>query len=192
MKLRTSWIGLALLLIMATVAHAVDYLPGDIFVTRNAEESENTSPGHWNHMAIYVGQNQVVEAQVDQGVIYSDLAEFIARYSEILVLRLREGDGQLMADAARQYVKNPYNRLGSLPFRLRPPEQGDNCVSLMRRCYIAAKGRDPRWRIPDRAVRDHSLCLFQTLCQDKGRLAQLARALPLQGRGHWFESSIAY
>jgi len=151
---------ISLALCLPAVAEAAGppgYEPGDVFVTRNADEAENTTPGHWNHVAVYCGEGLVVEAQEDRGgVVYSELAEFIARYPEIRLLRLRMGGGQAIADEVWRHVGTPYRKLASLPIRLRPTERGNNCVSILRRGYIAAVGRDPRYRLPDDAMADPS------------------------------------
>ena len=129
------------------------YLPGDIFVTRNATEAENSSPGYWNHVAVYVGNGLVVEAQGEPGkVIYSDLAEFVNRYPEIRLLRLRMGDRQAIADEAIRQVGTPYRALASIPVFMRRPERGNNCVSVFRRGLRSSTGVDPRFRVPDGVI----------------------------------------
>lgn len=128
------------------------YLPGDVLATRNATEEENSTPGYWNHLAIYVGDGQVVEAQMGRGVIVSGLPEFIARYPEIRLLRLRSGKGQAMATEAWRHVGTRYRKLASLPVFMRPTQWGNNCVSVVRRCVCVSIGRDPRWRLPDDGV----------------------------------------
>jgi len=131
------------------------YHPGDVFVTRNADESDNTTPGFWNHVAVYVGQDVygkhlVVEGQIAPGkVIYSQLSEFIARYPHIRLLRLRMGNTQTFVDTAIRQIGTPYRKLASFPVFLRPPERGNNCLSVVRRCYINTFNVDPRWRLPD-------------------------------------------
>ena len=132
---------------------------GDILATRNANERDNASPGYWNHLGVYVGHDLMVEGQRVPGrVICSDLREFIARYPEIMVLRLRDGDGRAIADEARRHVGTPFWGLASLPRRLRRTERGNNCVSVVRRSVAvpSALGGDPGWRTPDDAVADLS------------------------------------
>lgn len=133
-------------------------LPGDIFATRNADELDNETPGYWNHLAVCVGENLIVEGQSRRGVIYTGLQEFLDRYPEIRVLRLREGDGFAIADEACRHVGTPFWKLASLPRFLRRTERGNNCVSLVRRSVAVprALGRDPGWRTPDDAVADPS------------------------------------
>jgi len=152
--MRTLILILILILCLPTIAGAEGYRPGDLFVTRNATEEENSSPGYWNHLAIYVGEGLVVEAQQGQGVIYSELPEFLSRYPQIRVLRLRIGDGQVIADEACRHVGTPYALLASLPRWMRRTERGNNCVSIARRAFIPAVGRDPQWFKPDEAVAD--------------------------------------
>ena len=156
---------LTILLILVLTAPAFaagppPYQPGDILATRNATEAENSSPGHWNHLAVYVGNGQVVEAQRGPGVIVSGFSEFIARYPEILVLRLRSGKGQAIADEVWRHVGTPYAPLASVPRFLRRTERGNNCVSVARRGATAGIGRDPRWRKPDDAVADRKIAIL--------------------------------
>jgi hypothetical protein len=129
------------------------FLPGDIFLTRHADEALNTSPGHWNHAAIYIGRGEVVEAQSEPGaVISTPLGEFFARYGEVRLLRLRvapERYGEAAALRATQLIGTRYRLAASLPPILRSTIRGENCVSTVRRCYQYATGIDPRWRIPD-------------------------------------------
>ena len=63
--------------------------PGDLFLTRNVgtTEEQNESPGYFNHAAIYVGDNIVVEAQLGKGVLKINLAEFQNRYPIYVILR---------------------------------------------------------------------------------------------------------
>jgi len=172
-KLQTAWltilIALVLTLTAVVSAQVLDFkylqdlsppktsqpvfLPGDVFLTRNANEEENTSPGFWNHCAIYVGDGQIVEAQQDPGeVVDSKLNEFMDRYPEIRVLRVRvapERYGVAAASRATQLVGTKYRLTASISKALRVVGRGDNCVSTVRRCYQYSWDNDPRWRIPD-------------------------------------------
>lgn len=155
------------------------YELGDVFLTRNLLEEDNTSPGYWNHSAIYVGSNTVVEAQSDPSVIpqlrtrnnapllsmptreklgvledgqviASDLDEFTTRYPEILVLRLdSEYIAVKMAEEAKKLIGTRYRKIASVFKRLRRDFRGHNCVSVVRSAYQKATGENEIWRIPD-------------------------------------------
>ena len=139
----------------------MNFKPGNIFLTRNAgDERSNPTPGYFNHAAIYVGNNTVVEAQmhVNNGkwsddtkfpgaVIKSDLDEFWNRYPIIRVLQLPIDES--VADEALQMVGLPYRRISSWFRRQRPDSRGVNCVAVVRRSVMRVTGKDPKWRIPD-------------------------------------------
>ena len=125
---------------------------GDILLTRHADESKNTSPGHWNHAAIYVGDNTVVEAQErPDAVLTVDWPVFYYRYAEVLILRPKFPDfiRYNMAVAARRIVGSTYRKLASLFVFLRRSHRGENCVSVVRKAFKQATGYDPKWRKPD-------------------------------------------
>ena len=130
-----------------------EFLPGDVFLTRHADEERNTSPGHWNHCAIYTGDGMIVEAQIGPGeVVETPLNEFIDRYPQIRVLRVRvapERYGIAAASRATQLIGTKYRLTASISKVLRVVGRGDNCVSTVRRCYLYSWDNDPRWRIPD-------------------------------------------
>ena len=159
MRLLISMLIVCLSIASGEAAGLPDLLPGDILATRNADEADNTSPGHWNHLAVYVGDGLMVESQVRRGVICTAVDDFLGRYPEWIVLRLRIGSGQAIADEARRHVGTPYWHLASVPIRLRRTERGNNCVSVVRRAAAAPRaiGRDPGWLKPDDAVGDAAL-----------------------------------
>jgi len=139
--------------------------PGDIFLTRNAgdnEEEDNATPGYWNHAAMYVGNDYVVEAQAEpDAVIYADLDEFWTRYPLIKVLRYpapRETRVN-MARHAIALIGVSYAKLASIFFKKRKfrTRRGENCVSTVRKAVMMATGRDPRWHTPDGIAEDKSL-----------------------------------
>jgi cell wall-associated NlpC family hydrolase len=136
--------------------------PGDIFLTRNANEEDNPTPGYWNHCAAYAGADKVVEAQSGPGeVITSNLDEFLRRYPRIRVLRLvgqKPGSGVAVAYAASALVGRPYSALVSRFKRLKRAERrGENCVTVVRRAMLDAIGEDPQWKIPDDVDKDSRL-----------------------------------
>ena len=132
--------------------------PGDLMLTRNAQD--NQAPGWWNHSAIYIGDGQVIEAQMGQGVIVTPLKTFLDRYPYILVLRPRGACHcrlAAMLHYARRSIGKPYDVYASTRFWLFDLRCGDNCVSLVRDCYQRAYGYDPCWKIPDDLACDRRL-----------------------------------
>ena len=156
---------------------------GDIFLTRNAREEDNNSPGRWNHVALYAGNYQVVEAQeAPNQVIVSDMSEFLNRYPEILILRIITV-GQIyqshdvpideivkdnllleyltgtypidMVREARKLIGKPYRKIASIFKFMRGSWRGENCVSLVRKSFKRAYHYDPGWKIPDDLLDDN-------------------------------------
>jgi len=132
---------------------------GDLLVTRNEHEEDNSSPGYWNHVAIYVGGVWIVEAQIEpDAVITSKWKEFYARYPRIRLLRLKgvaEARRMSISENARKLVGSKYWRLASLTrFFRRRRSRGENCVSTVRRAYKKGLGWDFGWRIPDDVAND--------------------------------------
>ena len=127
---------------------------GDIILTRNLLPRQNLSPGYWNHVAIGAIRKDgpcVVEMQAEKGVVATNAKDFFRRYPEYCVLRPTfEFDSLDVAKNAWERVGQPLDYCvgASLPYRVDPNSQVDNCVSLVRRCYLRV-GRDYRWRKPD-------------------------------------------
>lgn len=113
---------------------------GTVLVSRNIDERENTSPGsYWNHTAVYVGNDFIVEAQPGRGVIYTTWNEYQARpYSRVIIFRpWSEYAGQLAAHRAQLMVGQRYAPYASAwPFN-GPIRQrlGSNCVSCVEIAY---------------------------------------------------------
>ena len=133
---------------------AENLFDGDIFVTRN--EEENTTPGWWNHLAIYVGNGQIAEAQAEPGcVILTDINGFWDRYPQLLIIRhLHKDVREKAAHHARRIEGRKYWRWASIFKTLKSPILGENCVSVVRRAYLSASGVDYGWRRPDKLVYD--------------------------------------
>lgn len=132
----------------------MNILTGDLFLTRNRLLIHNLTPGFFNHTAIYVGYNLVVEAQVRKGIIHSSLNEFINRYPTLLVVRYKNGDYNDVAGAyARNFVGKYYKKKASL-LKVLANDGADNCVSLVRRIFKDITGTDPGWRFPDNIYND--------------------------------------
>lgn len=154
-----------LMLLVAVVSEcAADIMPGSVFVTRNRIEAENTSPGHFNHLAIYVGNGIVIESQggivengQGRGVIRTQLGDFLSRdYVPILILEpVDPAVGLRAAAIAETLVGLPFRKWSSLPGVDRPRaiRRGINCDSVVRYSFRQASGmRLRRLRIPDRAL----------------------------------------
>lgn len=117
----------------------MDYLPGDVFLTRNIPEL-NQSPGYWQHAAICNTSGKlVIEGQAEPGkVIIVTLAGFLSRNPERIHLRPKDAElGKKAAEFAEDYVGYTYNRITF------------NCVTLIRTVYGKALGYDPYWLMPD-------------------------------------------
>jgi len=128
---------------------------GTVLVSRNFLESENTSPGYWNHTAFKNG-NHIVEAQVGRGVIRTSFTEYLSRnYSRILALEpVNFSVGEKAADVSETLVGLKFNQLSSLPGKDRVramQNRGVNCTSVIRYSERQATGNPlRRMRIPDR------------------------------------------
>jgi hypothetical protein len=126
--------------------------PGDIFLTRNKgdDETVNTSPGYYNHAAIFSVKNWVIEAQAaPNSVIAVPVWNFFERYPEILVLRPQNKSVAIRtAETAPKFLGQGYGLYTSIRPLWRWPSK-DNCTSLIRRIYNVVTGYDYRWHIPD-------------------------------------------
>lgn len=125
---------------------------GTIFVTRNLDETLNTSPGYWNHLAIYVGDDRIVESQEQGGVIETHLDQYFARAYASPVLQVPRDPtvGEKAANKAKTLVGLPYRKLSSMLRVDRREKSGVNCVSVVRISYAAALDKKlPDLRIPD-------------------------------------------
>jgi hypothetical protein len=138
---------------------------GDFLLTRNeGGQSSNPSPGVINHVAVYIGDGKIVEAQahvkdntwsddktLDGAVIVSDVSEFFQRYPTIIVLRSQNGE-EIAKEAAKK-AGEKYCRFASIFTWL----VGESCVSVARRSYHKAIGEDPNWLFPDDMILDKRL-----------------------------------
>lgn len=149
------------LLFASTVLGEIPIYPGNVLITRNA--SNNRSLGYWNHCAIYIGDNKVIEAQIKPGkVIVSELNEFWGRYPNILLIKIIDDKQSLEAvNKAKELIGAKYRPAASMFCVLRDKSAGENCVSVVRKCYISGTGKDPLWKLPDDVAR------FGTLVYEK-------------------------
>lgn len=110
---------------------------GTVFVCRNLDESLNTSPGYWNHLAILVNADTVVESQQSQGVIETPLSAFYQRGYNLGVIFPRSKEmGEMAAKFAKQEVGRPYGKISSIGPFWRFGRR--NCVSVIERVYARA------------------------------------------------------
>ena len=134
---------------------------GDILITRNSNEEDNITPGYWNHAAMFVGNDRIVEAQLVPGsVIITDFDEFVNRYPLVKVFRFKGVSaeyGEKAAVEALKIVGSRYRKVASIFKWLRRNPRGENCVSVVRKAYRNVFGWDPRWKIPDHIVADPKL-----------------------------------
>lgn len=124
-----------LLLLSPTVFPTVwsaPFPPGTVLISRNTDERENRSPGYWNHLALYVGNLEVIESQEGLGVIRTPTQQFLDRsYSKIQAFVPRdEGTAVLAIRRAERLVGIRYAPMSSLlPFNRGIIGGGMNCVS---------------------------------------------------------------
>ena len=151
---------IAILKLTALACAAYGELPaGTILISRNQDESQNTSPGHWNHLAIVSSETPfttIVEAQAGQGVIKTPLSVYLKRPYEPVqcLVPCDRAAGQRAATKAESYVGLPYSKLGSiLRVKARRLQRGEkpsvNCVVPVKAAYWAEDRRARRVKIPD-------------------------------------------
>jgi uncharacterized protein YycO len=123
---------------------------GAILISRNNIESLNDSPGYWNHVAIYVGNDRLVESQRGRGVISTPMSEWNQRDITWGVLTPRDGEvGRRAAEIAKGLVGRPFGIASSVR---RHPGRRLNCVSAgFKIPYGKAMGR----RFEDVKYPDH-------------------------------------
>lgn len=102
---------------------------GTVFISRNTNEADNTSPGYWNHCAIYVGGEIIVEAQEGQGVIQTPTTAYMARaYTWFTLIPVDLNIGKIAAEKANTLIGLPYRKLSSVWRRVHNISRGMNCV----------------------------------------------------------------
>jgi uncharacterized protein YycO len=136
------------------VAPAQQLPAGAILVSRYLEERKNTSPGFWNHLAIYVGNGWIVESVAGRGVIYTRYEEYLNRPKVRDVMYFRDSAaGQRAALRAQSMVGIPYRTISSIFLFPRADWRGLNCDSVIRNAASAAYGRNLQIRFPDDVYR---------------------------------------
>jgi hypothetical protein len=129
----------------------LDWPAGTVLVSRNKIESENKSPGYWNHLYLYIGDSEGVESQEGQGVIKTSLKTYLSRdYEWFPVFPEDEAIGRIAAAEAPNLLGLPYSAFSSMLRVDRNEEKGLNCVSVVRVCYSKALGHSlPKLKKPD-------------------------------------------
>jgi hypothetical protein len=123
---------------------------GTILCSSNLNPEDNVTPGIINHMAIIVDEEQnMVEAQSDEGVIFTSFATYRARpynWGTWGVLYPRSLEmGKKAAEQAKTYIGKNYGALSSIRRRKRKM----NCVSVVSQAYSAAVGTELKMAVPD-------------------------------------------
>lgn len=133
--------------------YPTDIMVGDI-VIGHGKKTDWLIPGYWTHtgmVAYYdtsVGEWMVVESNPDPGVSLSTLSDFLSRYDDVAVLRVKTTDS--IRSAAVNFA---LNQLGdSYDYEWWDKEVYDDayyCSELVWAAYIAIGGPDidanPRW-----------------------------------------------
>lgn len=111
---------------------------GDIFLTRNTDELNQTKKSYWQHAAMSNGF-AIMEGQAEpKQVIMVKEDSFLRRNPERVLLRPKDPEiGRLASLAMEKYIGSKYNVL------LR------NCVTYVKWAYMEALGYNPYWFTPD-------------------------------------------
>lgn len=126
---------------------------GTVLYSTNLDMSQNAPVGLCNHLAIWVGNNQIIEAQKDMdgksGVLLTPFDDYKKRKLEYNVLFPKDKHiGEMAADFARTLIGRKYGKFSS--FRhLREHARRLNCTALVALCYSHALGKEIRLTVPD-------------------------------------------
>ena len=132
-------------------------MPGDIVLTRNyGGDDSNTSPGYWNHCAVILRDDLVIQAlREEDSVVVGSLNELITEVGFAVILRLKNVNQRVgLARSALKLEGASYRGIASIFNRLRKVSRGENCVSVVRKAFINAVGKDPGWKKPDDVFND--------------------------------------
>lgn len=117
--------------------------PGMIFLTRSEWNLTNLFiPGTYKHGAIYAGENAVIEA-LGEGVVKTDLIDFLLTKDHVCVMTPLFADVQEMADAAAAaglMVGSPYD------YEFRSGNKAFYCFEVIYASYREARlkrGKNP-------------------------------------------------
>ena len=101
--------------------------------------------GYWDHVALYVGGDYVVEATYNSGVCLTSVEEFFERDypAQISAMRLREMSGrqeviERAIDYALAQVGKPFDQITAIPLllTLKTGERKFHCAELVWRAYM--------------------------------------------------------
>lgn len=111
---------------------------GDIYLTRNTDELNQTKKSYWQHAGMSNGW-AVMEGQAEpKQVIMVREGGFLKRNPERVLLRPKDPELGIRASLAmEQFIGSKYNVL------LR------NCVTYVKWAYMEALGYNPYWFTPD-------------------------------------------
>jgi|15BtaG_2_1085339.scaffolds.fasta_scaffold00003_106 uncharacterized protein YycO len=122
---------------------------GDILLSRWIDDSNNSTPGYWNHTALYVGNGQLIESVFGKGVIISEFEEWKHNVGRYCVLR-PENSHKINKNKTISFAKSKigvkYSMFSSISRIWRM--FGVNCVSLVRQSYNRG-GLKVKWKYPD-------------------------------------------
>lgn len=123
---------------------------GTVLFSTNIDPKQNVTPGIFNHVGIIVDDDQnIVEAQLDEGVILTSWADYKDRpynWNNWGVLYPRNKEiGIKAAEAAKTYVGRKYAKLSSI----RGLKRRMNCVSVVSNAYSEATDTEVKAAVPD-------------------------------------------
>lgn len=127
------------------------YFPGVILVSKNIDESLNTTPKSiWNHLSIMISETELIESQINQGVIITKFEDYKKRaYTWGIIYPKQKSIGLKAANYAKELVGIKYRKFSSIFKNPRPIKRGLNCVSVVRESYSKILGYDIFIRVPD-------------------------------------------
>jgi hypothetical protein len=106
--------------------------PGMVILSHKKFELTNWFiRGYWTHAAIFIGDNNIIEA-VSKGVVIKDLETFVNTVDDFIILKPKFCDPDVMKEAVdflKATVGRPYN------FTFRSREESFYCSELVYRAY---------------------------------------------------------
>jgi uncharacterized protein YycO len=129
---------------LPAISPAIDALqPGDIIFVDLYEGWSHG--GYWDHVALYVGGQAVVEATYNGGVCYTPAEIFFERDkpADISVKRLKEMPSreeiiQQAIEYALDQVGKPFDFTATVTFPLKINEENQHCAEVIWRAYKTA------------------------------------------------------
>lgn len=128
--------------------------PGVVLISRNLDENLNTTPGYWNHLALVASDKEIIESQVEKGVIITPFTEYQNRkYLFIAAYPIDSSIGQTAVAIAKEMVGKNYGKFSSFRPRLSTDFIRYNCTSIVEIPYSKALKRRLRLNLPDHIFR---------------------------------------